>query len=134
MGTRYSRNSTRRGGPSPSRRIGTTTTASTVGFVLIGSGRLEAKSQRPVRPSWRYVAAKRLSQRSSVSLVTSRISMGRLPSDGFGTALAGADADAVLERQDEDLAVADAPFGTSAPGFHDGVHGRLDEILIDGDL
>src|SRR3954468_24772178 len=56
------------------------------------------------------------------------------PSDGLGPALAGADADAVLQRQDEDLAVADAALGAGAPGLHDGVDRRLHEVLVDGDL
>src|SRR5262249_30196418 len=55
-------------------------------------------------------------------------------SDRFRSALAGADADAVLQRQDEDFAVADAPLRPSAAGLHDGVDGWLDEILVDGDL
>src|ERR1043165_5455645 len=55
-------------------------------------------------------------------------------SNRFRTALAGADADAVFQRQDENLAVADASFRTGATRFHDGVDGRLDKILIDGNL
>src|SRR5438105_1648924 len=55
-------------------------------------------------------------------------------SNGFGTAFPGADADAVFQWQDKDLAVADAPFGSGTTGLHDRVHGRLDEILIDGNL
>src|SRR5262249_20560721 len=55
-------------------------------------------------------------------------------SNGFGATLPGADADAVLERQDEDLPVADAPFGSGTARLHDRVHGRFDEILVDGDL
>src|SRR5262245_24937094 len=49
-------------------------------------------------------------------------------------ALPRADADAILQWQNENLAVADAPFRSGAPRFHDGVHRRLDEVLIDGDL
>src|ERR1022692_1401074 len=52
----------------------------------------------------------------------------------LGPALAGADADAVFERQDEDLAVADAAFRPGAARFHDRVDGRFDEVLVDGDL
>src|SRR5215208_5909847 len=55
-------------------------------------------------------------------------------SDGLRPALAGADADAVLQRQDEDLAVADAALGAGAAGLEDGADGRLDEVLVDGDL
>src|SRR2546421_6584605 len=52
----------------------------------------------------------------------------------FRPALAGADAQAVFERQDEDLAVADAPLRPSAAGHHDGVDRRLDEVLIHRNL
>src|SRR5262249_10292887 len=54
--------------------------------------------------------------------------------DGLGPALAGADADAVLQGEDEDLAVADAALGAGAAGLDDGVDGGLDEVLVDGDL
>src|SRR5207253_8196107 len=55
-------------------------------------------------------------------------------SDGLRPALAGADADAILQGEDEDLAVPDATLRPGAAGLHDGVDGRLDEILVDGDL
>src|SRR5438874_2254173 len=58
----------------------------------------------------------------------------RTNSNGLGAALAGADADAVLQRQDEDLAVADAALGAGAAGLHDGVDRRLDEVLVNRDL
>src|SRR4051812_16999649 len=45
-------------------------------------------------------------------------------------AFAGADADAVFERQDENFAIADAPFRSGPSRFHDRVHGRFDKILV----
>src|SRR5262249_17903403 len=54
--------------------------------------------------------------------------------DGGAAALAGADADAVLQRQHEDLAVADGAGLAGAGGVDDRLDGRLDERLVDGDL
>src|SRR5690348_8697937 len=91
-----------------------------------------------VKPSSRAVPATRLVKirSSDSSRPTGRFGSGVMapPSDRFRAALAGADADAVLQRQDEDLAVADATLGPGAAGLHDGVHRRLDEVLVDGDL
>src|SRR5262245_37144411 len=56
------------------------------------------------------------------------------PSDRFRSALAGADADHLVERQDEDLSVADLPLLAGPAALQDGVDGRLDELLVDGDL
>src|SRR4051812_10675640 len=53
-------------------------------------------------------------------------------SDGLRAALAGADAEAVLQRQDKNLAVADPPLRPGPAGLYDGVHGRFDEVLVDG--
>src|SRR5438105_3886764 len=61
-------------------------------------------------------------------------SSARLGSDGLGAALAGADADAVVHREDEDLAVTDLAVGAAATGLDDGVDGRLDEVFVDRDL
>src|SRR5581483_10534968 len=55
-------------------------------------------------------------------------------SNGLGAALAGADANAILQGENEDLAVADAPFRAGASGFHDRVDGWLDKIFVDRDL
>src|SRR5687767_4591253 len=55
-------------------------------------------------------------------------------SDRLRAALAGADADAILQGEDEDLAVANTPLRAGAGGLHDGVDGRLDEVLVDRDL
>src|SRR5579884_1499488 len=99
-----------------------------------GSALREANSQRPWWPLCSKDASNRLSHFSSVSLRTWRTRMSASLLDGLGAALAGADADAVLQRQDEDFAVADAALGAGAPGLHDGVDGRLDEVLVDGDL
>src|SRR5262249_7395410 len=54
--------------------------------------------------------------------------------DCLRSAFAGADADAVLQRQNEDFAVADAALRSGASCLHDGVDGRLDEVFVDGDL
>src|SRR5579884_890640 len=54
--------------------------------------------------------------------------------DCLRSAFAGADADAVFQRQNEDFAIADTPFGTGASGLHDGVDSRLDKVFIDGNL
>ena len=55
-------------------------------------------------------------------------------SDRFRPALAGPDPDAIVHRQDEDLAVADLAVGTAPTRLDDRVDGRLDEVLVDGDL
>src|SRR5207244_1778923 len=68
------------------------------------------------------------------SVCAGMISPSTNVSDGFRPAFAGANAEAVLQRQDEDLAIADAPLGSSAARLHDGVDRRLDEILVHGDL
>lgn len=52
----------------------------------------------------------------------------------FRPALAGADADAIFERQDKDFAVADRAVVPRAAPFDDRVDRRLDEIVVDGDL
>src|SRR5262245_23086572 len=54
--------------------------------------------------------------------------------DRLRAAFAGADADAILQRQNENLAVADASLRPGAARFHNRVDGRLDEILVDGAL
>src|SRR2546423_3980185 len=91
--------------------------------------RREAYTQRPVWPLCSYVAEYRFSHFSLVIFSIFKIFMGQF-SDGLGAALAGADTDAIFQRQDEDLAVADTAFGAGAAGFHDGVDGRLDEVLV----
>src|SRR6266545_7121661 len=58
----------------------------------------------------------------------------RYPSDRFRPAFARADADHLVERQDEDLPVADLPLLAGPAALQDGVDGRLDELLVDGDL
>ena len=55
-------------------------------------------------------------------------------SDGLSAAFAGADSDAIFEREDEDLAVADLARVAGASGVNDRFHGRFDEGIIDGDL
>src|SRR4051794_29661272 len=57
-----------------------------------------------------------------------------LRTDRLGAALAGADAHAVVQRQDEDLAVADLPGLRRPRRVDDRLHRRLDERLVDGDL
>src|SRR6185437_9520067 len=47
---------------------------------------------------------------------------------------AGADANAVVERQYENLAVADLAGGPAAAPFDDRLDRRFDEVLVDGDL
>src|SRR5262245_60743132 len=60
--------------------------------------------------------------------------MARPGLNSFGATFAGADADAVLERQDEDLAVADLALVAGASGLDDRLDRRLDELVVDGDL
>src|SRR4051795_11510935 len=55
-------------------------------------------------------------------------------SDRFWAAFSGADTNAVFQRENENLAVADATFRPSAAGFHDCVDCWLDEVLVDGYL
>src|SRR5262249_15028959 len=54
--------------------------------------------------------------------------------DRLAAALAGANADAVFQRQDEDLAVADLTRLRGPRRLHDRLDGRLDERVVDGDL
>src|SRR5438105_2559006 len=54
--------------------------------------------------------------------------------DGFATSFAGADANAIVERQDEDFAVADLAGLGGAGGVDDGLDGRLDERFVDGNF
>src|SRR5438270_1902643 len=54
--------------------------------------------------------------------------------DRLRSPFARANADAVFQRQDEDLAIADAALRTGAARLHDRLDGRLDEVLVDGDL
>lgn len=54
--------------------------------------------------------------------------------DRFASAFARADADAVVHREDKNLAVADLPFFAAPAAFNDGADRLLDEIVVDGDL
>ena len=51
----------------------------------------------------------------------------------FAAAFAGADADAIVERQDEDFAVADLARRAGAAALDDRVDRRLDEVLVHRD-
>ena len=51
----------------------------------------------------------------------------------FAAAFAGADADAVFQGEDEDLAVADFAGRAGAAALDDGVDRRFEELLVDGD-
>src|SRR5262245_50299093 len=55
-------------------------------------------------------------------------------SDRLWPSFSRPDANTVLQRQDENLAVADPAFRTGSASLHDGVDGRLDEVFVDGDL
>src|SRR5262249_7747895 len=61
-------------------------------------------------------------------------SMTRSSSDRVSAALAGADADAVLEREDKDFSIANFARLARAAPFDDRRNGRLDKIVVDGDL
>jgi hypothetical protein len=54
--------------------------------------------------------------------------------DRFFATLAGADADAVVHRQDKDLAVADLALVAAAAPFDDRVDRGFDEVIVHGDL
>src|SRR5438067_11550551 len=54
--------------------------------------------------------------------------------NGLAAAFAGADADAVLQVEHEDLAVADLAGFLGAGGVDDGLDSGLDEGVVDGDL
>lgn len=54
--------------------------------------------------------------------------------DRVAAAFAGADADALFERQDKDFAVADLAGFAGAAAAKDGVDGRLDEVVVNCDL
>src|SRR5438093_9728139 len=129
---RNSRIITSRGGFLSSCSTGTIMTASHLGPGAQVSRR-DAYTQRPVLPLCSYVAAYRFSHFSLVTFSILRIFI-RWFSDGFRAAFAGADADAFFQGKDEDFAVADAALGSGAAGLHDGVDGRLDEVLVDCDL
>ena len=47
--------------------------------------------------------------------------------DRFGAAFAGADAEALFERQDENFPIADSAFRTGTGGFHNRVDRRFDD-------
>src|SRR4029077_2014702 len=49
-------------------------------------------------------------------------------------AFAGPDADAIVHRKDEDLAITDLAVGAAPPCLDDRIDGRLDEVFIDRDL
>src|SRR5688500_10848827 len=67
-------------------------------------------------------------------IVNGHLSISVSRADGLPAAFAGADAHAVVERHDEDLAVADGAGVADAGGMDDGLDGRLHECVIDGDL
>src|SRR3954452_6779436 len=54
-------------------------------------------------------------------------------SDRLGPSLAGPDADAILHRQDENLAIANLTVGAAPARLDDRADGRLDEILVHRD-
>ncbi len=54
--------------------------------------------------------------------------------DGFGTAFAGTDADAIVHREDENFAISDLAFFAGFGSGYDGVDGWFDEVIIDRDL
>ena len=54
--------------------------------------------------------------------------------NGVDTALAGAYANALFERGDEDFTVAGLSFVTMARGVEDGIDGHINELVVDGDL
>src|SRR5262245_59075200 len=54
--------------------------------------------------------------------------------DRLAAAFAGANADAILQRQNEDLAVADRARVAGAGGVDDGLDGRFDEGVVHRDL
>ena len=51
----------------------------------------------------------------------------------LAAAFAGADADAIFQGEDEDLAVADLAAGAGAAAADDGVDRRFEKLLVDGD-
>ena len=53
---------------------------------------------------------------------------------GIGTALSGADAHHIFKRQNEDLSIPDLAIGSCLPAPDDCLHGRLNELVIDGDF
>src|SRR5262245_34715571 len=55
-------------------------------------------------------------------------------SDRGAAAFAGADADAIFERQDEDFAVADGAGFADTGRMDDGFDSRFDESVVDGDF
>src|SRR5262249_48717649 len=89
--------------------------------------------ERASVPSWHPLGDKRANERP---VRTEAGTDGNFPlrAHGLGAALAGADADAIVERQDKDLAVADLAGLRRARGVHDGFDGGLDEGVVDADL
>ena len=55
-------------------------------------------------------------------------------SNRFGTAFSGSDSDAIVEREDEDLPIADSAFWAGSSRSDDGVNRWLDEIFVNSDL
>lgn len=54
--------------------------------------------------------------------------------DCFRAALAGSNSNAIVHRQNKDFAVADLAFLARFRGIDDCVHGRFDEVIVDGNL
>ncbi len=52
----------------------------------------------------------------------------------FGSAFAGAYADAIVHGEHEDFSVADLPVFSAAPSRNNCVDGGFDEVLVHGDL
>src|ERR1700726_3234492 len=81
---------------------------------------------------WTCSSSTRTPLKSKMTARIGGIAGPSLSSDRLGTALAGADADAVVHRQDEDLAVANLPLGAGPASGNDGVDRGLDEVFVHG--
>src|SRR5947209_951029 len=132
---------TKGGGPSPrSRRTrssiaspglarSTSTHAGLCRFAISKSKSADRADFTSSPKSWAVPRMRLMNIRSSESS-----SPDMATSNRFRPALAGADANAVVQRQDENLAVADATLGPGAARLHDRVDRRLDEVFVDGNL
>ena len=57
-----------------------------------------------------------------------------MESDRVGSPFTGSNPDTVVQWQNEDLAIANVAFGSRSTAFDDGLNGRFNELLVDGDL
>ena len=84
-------------------------------------------------PSARSSAARNKTRAGQSSFRPERSGELSRGSNRLASPFAGANANAILHREDKDLPVADFPGGSGSSPLDDGVDRRLEELLVDGD-